>query len=64
MTENTTTALAIVEGGKHPKPAMVAGAAPRAIVPVSFEEAYRIGEEVLPLLGRTAAAQPLLEAAE
>lgn len=29
-----------------------------------LEEAYRIGEEVLPLLGRTAAAQPLLEAAE
>lgn len=29
-----------------------------------LEEAYRIGEEVLPLLGRSAAAQPLLEAAE
>lgn len=47
MTENTTTALAIVEGGKHPKPAMVAGAAPRAIVPVSFEEAYRIADVVI-----------------
>ncbi len=29
-----------------------------------LEEAYRIGEEVLPLLGRTAAKQSLLEAAE